>query len=88
MRTCDGCQRIPVSNDLTPGKLLPLPIPEGKWKSVSMDFVTDLPPDSQGHTTIHVFLCRLTKMVHLVPCIKEITGVESAELFVKHVVVR
>ena len=48
------------------------------------DLVTDL-PKSEGMTTIAVFVDRLTKMVHFVPCTKEITATEYARLFVNQV---
>ena len=39
-------------------------------------------PESEGKTTIAVFVDRLTKMVHFFPCTKEITATEYAHLFV------
>jgi len=43
VRECEVCQRN--KGELThPTRLLqPLPIPEGKWESISMDFITGLP---------------------------------------------
>ena len=37
-----------------------------------MDLVRDL-PDSYGYTAIVVFMDKLTKMVHLACCTKEVT---------------
>eukprot|EP00253_Pinus_taeda_P033608 PITA_33608 len=42
------------------GLLQPLPILEGKWESISMDFITGLPM-VQGKDCIFVFVDRLTK---------------------------
>ena len=35
------------------GLLSPLPIPDSPWSSISVDFITQLPPSN----TIHVHLC-------------------------------
>ena len=35
---------------------------------MSVDCITQLPEFSAGHTTIVVFVDRLSKMVHLAPC--------------------
>ena len=49
-----------------------------------MDLVTDLSKPN-GYTAIVVFVDKLTKMVHLAPCTKEVTAMEYARLFVDHV---
>ena len=51
---------------------------------MTTDLVTDL-PESDGYTTIAVFVDRYTKMVHFAPCRKEATAMEYAKLFVDHV---
>ena len=59
------------------GLLKPLEIPSRKWAHVTMDLVTNL-PESNGFTAIVVFVDKLTKMVHLVGCKKEVTAMEYA----------
>ena len=51
---------------------------------MTTDLVTDL-PESNGFTAIAVFVDRMTKMVHLAPCRKEIAAVDYAKLFVDNV---
>ena len=83
VRTCEVCQRVkpaPVSQ----APLHPLSIPNEIWKSISMDFVFGLPPDS-GYTGILVFVDRLSKMVHLVPVSESITAEATAQHFIQHV---
>ena len=41
--------------------------------------------ESEGKTAIAVFVDRLTKMTHLVPCTKEITATQYAQLFIDNV---
>ena len=48
VRTCDTCARNKTPRHRRHGQLHPLPIPEGPWQSVSMDFIVELPP-SQGY---------------------------------------
>ena len=49
------------------GLLQPLEIPQGKWKSISMDFIIGLPHTSRGHDAIWVIVDRLTKMCRFIP---------------------
>ena len=51
--SCDMCGRCKPDHSLPGGKLVPLPIPTQPWKSISMDFITDLPP-CQGFDLIFV----------------------------------
>ena len=43
IRECDVCQRNKGDMSHPAGLLQPLPIPEGKWESISMDFITRFP---------------------------------------------
>ncbi|KAG3241111.1 hypothetical protein PI124_g14010 [Phytophthora idaei] len=49
---------------------------------MSLDFVLGLPADDHGNTGILVFVCRLSKMVHLAPVPDTVTGEQAARLFV------
>ncbi|KAJ9523626.1 hypothetical protein QJQ45_007296 [Haematococcus lacustris] len=83
--TCDACQRDKAST-LKPGGLLnPLSIPDYRWESVSMDFITKLPSGSHGYDAICVFVDSLSKMVHFVPCREDLKARRFAQLFIDHV---
>ena len=71
------CQVMKCNNRKKFGLLQPVPIPSKKWERITTDLVTDLPPLG-GHTTIVVFMDRLTKMVHFAPCTKEINAEQYA----------
>ncbi|KAG3141164.1 hypothetical protein PC128_g25029 [Phytophthora cactorum] len=58
------------------------PVPADCWKSTSLDFVFGLPADDHGNTGILVFVCRLSKLVHLAPVPDTVTGEQAARLFV------
>ena len=66
------------------GLLQPLEIPSRKWAHVTIDLVIDL-PESNGFTAIVVFADKLTKMVHLARCKKEVTTMEYAQIFIDNV---
>ena len=65
-------------------ELQPIPLLERAWQQITTDLVTNL-PESEGKTTIVVFVDRLTKMTHMVPCTKEVTASQYARLFVDNV---
>ncbi len=63
--------------------LQPLGIPEYPWEIVGIDYVKDLPKSgTYGNTAVFIMVCHLTKMAHFVPCHKEITAKDSADLFI------
>ncbi|KAG2780596.1 hypothetical protein PC116_g25408 [Phytophthora cactorum] len=49
---------------------------------MSLDFAFGLPADDHGNTGILVFVCQLSKMVHLAPVPDTVTGEQTARLFV------
>ena len=83
--TCDSCSRGKTPRHLKHGELAPLPAPSAPWKGISCDLIVDLPA-SKGYDSILVFVDRLTKMSHLVPCMKTTSAPEFARLFLNHVV--
>ena len=83
--SCDTCARNKVVRHAPYGLLSPLPIPTRPWSSVSLDWITDLPP-SHYHDAILVVVDRLTKMALFVPTTKSMTAPDVAYLFLQHVV--
>ena len=65
-KSCPSCQVTKSSNQRVAGLLVPLPVPERKWESVSLDFLK-LPTSEDGHDTLVVFVDRFTKMMHVFP---------------------
>ena len=61
-----------------------MPILESPLKSISLDFITDL-PTSKGFDSILTVVDRFTKMAHLIPCTKAINSQETTELLMREV---
>lgn len=84
VQECEAYQRN--KGDLThPARLLhPLLIPEGKWESILMYFITRLPM-VQRHEYIYVVVDRLTKYAHFFPIPTRYSTSQVAKLFFKEV---
>ena len=83
---CPVCQMEKSDHQLAKGKLTSTQIPEEKWKEISIDFITDLPMSAGNKDTVLTIVDKATRMVHLVPCRKNITAVATAQLLWKNVV--
>jgi hypothetical protein len=83
VRTCEKCQRNKTRQSKPPGLLHSLPIPETRWKDISMDYITKLPVTNHGFNAIWVIVDRLTKRIMLLACVEEMTAKEAAEIFVR-----
>ena len=82
---CDICQRNKSRSGKIPGELNPLPIPDDRWQSVSMDFVVELPCTKRGHDAIWVVVDRFSKMVHIAPTTSKVTAEDTARMFFERV---
>ena len=81
---CTACRAAHRPKGKTPGLLHPLPIPQYRWQHICVDFKS-FPPDKQGYNSIAVFIDRLGKEAVSIPCTKEVTAKDLAELFYIHV---
>ena len=73
-------------HQLARGKLTSTQIPEEKWKEISIDFITELPMFAGNKDTMVTIVDKATRMVHLVPCRKNITAIATAKLLWQNVV--
>jgi len=78
------CQQNQTLNKKQVGLLQRLPISEGSWESVSMDFMVSLPPSS-GFDAIMVVVDQFSKMAHFIPTKDEAATQETKRLFFTHV---
>ena len=79
--SCTTCKRSKAPRHKPYGLLKQLPIPARPWDSISMDFITQLPP-SLGFTAILVVVDQLTKQGIFIATHDTITSAQLAELFV------
>ena len=86
VENCPVCQMEKSDHQLAKGKLTSTQIPEEKWKEISIDFITDLPMSTGNKDTVLTIVDKATRMVHLVPCRKNITAVATAQLLWQNVV--
>jgi hypothetical protein len=82
VKACLVCQQVKSTTHSPYGLLNPLPIPEGIWEDISLDFVVGL-PSFQTYTVILVIVDRLSKAVHLGLLPTHFNASKVAELFAK-----
>jgi len=84
VKNCDICQRTKAVRHAPYGLMKPNQTPDRPWKSISIDFITDL-PNSEANDAILIIVDRLTKMAHFIPCTKEINPRRFSELFMREI---
>ena len=84
IKECATCQQNKDEHSHPAGLLQPLPIPEKKWESILMDFITGL-PKTQGKDCIFVVVDRLTKFSHLFSISMDYNASQVVDLFFKDI---
>lgn len=85
VKQCVVCQQAKHEHCHPPGLLQPLPIPEGAWQDISLDFIEGL-PISEGSNIILVIVDRFTKYAHYLPLKHPFTAHQVAKLLLDSVV--
>jgi len=85
IKNCHTCQRTKVVRHAPYGLLQSNEALDRPWKSIAMDFITDL-LKSEGYDTILVVIDLLTKMSHFIQCSKDVDARQFANLFIRGVV--
>ena len=78
--SCVECSRNKSSTSKPTGPLHPLPVPDERCQSISMDFIGPLPLD-QGHNCILTITDRLSSDIRIIPTSTTLTAKELAILF-------
>ena len=81
--SCINCLRNKSSTSKPTGPLHPLPVPDERCQSISMDFIGPLPLD-HGHNCILTITDRLGSEVRIIPTSTTLTAKELAILFFDH----
>ena len=80
------CQLNKVEHPKVDGILHPLEIPQGKWESITMDFIVDLPNVVRSHDLlVWVVVDQLTKMCKFIPTKLTVKTLKLARLFVDQI---
>ena len=85
VKQCGICQQAKHEHGHVPGLLQPLPISEGAWQDISLDFIEGL-PYFEGANTILVVVDRFTKYAHFLPLKHPFTVHQVAKLLLDSVV--
>ncbi|MBW0474237.1 hypothetical protein O181_013952 [Austropuccinia psidii MF-1] len=82
--SCQQCSRNKIIHHKKFGLLKPLPLQNGPWICLSMDFVTQLPL-SNSFESILVIVDWFSKMAVFLPTMSSITSLDLAHLFLKNI---
>ena len=85
VKTCVVCQLDKTEKRKGVGLLQPLPIPNGPWESLCMDFIIRF-LKVDDFTSIMVIVDRFSKYATFVPMPKECAVEITAKLFMKNIV--
>ena len=84
--SCLTCQKSKIEHQKSSGLMQPLSIPEWKWDSISMDFVSGLPRTLSNCEAIWVVVDRLTKCAHFIPMRMDYSMERLAKLYIERIV--
>lgn len=82
VNACKTCQFTKTPAQLPFGLFQPLPVLQGVWEDISLDFIIGL-PSFQNHTMILVVVDRFSKVAHFGMLPSYITAIKVADLFAK-----
>ena len=86
VKSCPSCQRQKPLRQKSAGLLQPIPFPQRRWQSISMDFVGPMPETQDGHNFLLVVMDRLTHRCVLIPTRTSVTTKQTALLILQHVI--
>ena len=81
---CDRCQRAKPDRHARTTALRPMPVGNGPWQEIGMDFVVGLPL-SEGFDAILVVIDRFSKYARYIPCHSTWNSEKLANAFVREI---
>ncbi|GKF70100.1 putative reverse transcriptase domain-containing protein [Tanacetum coccineum] len=85
---CLTCAKVKVAHQRPSGLLQQPEIPEWKWESITMNFITKLSRTRSGHNAIWVVVDRLTKSAHFLAIREDYSTKKLARLYTDEIVAR
>jgi hypothetical protein len=82
---CLYCQKVKVEHQHPADLLQPLPIPEWKWETISLDFITGFPKTQKKNDSIMVVIDKLSKSTHFIPVKSTYKSINIIEIFMKEI---
>ena len=87
MRVCIMCLAFGLCRRCVLARVpRPLPVPDTRWHSVSIDWVSGLPPPTRGHDAIMTVVDRFSKRGMFIPCRKDMTADDLIYVFLREVI--
>lgn len=83
---CQECQQIKSEHQHLVGLLQPLPIPEWRSETISMDFITGLPKTKRNNDSIMVVVDKLSKSAHFILVQSTYKAVQTADIFMHNII--
>jgi hypothetical protein len=62
-----------------------LSVPEWKWETISLDFITGLPKTQKHNDAIMVVIDKLSKSAHFIPIKSTFKDINIVEIFIKEI---
>ena len=84
--SCDVCQAAKSRRVDTARQPRPLPVPDTKLHSVSVDWVSGLPSTTRSHDAIMTVVARFFKPGMFIPCRKDMTAEDLVYVFLREVI--
>jgi hypothetical protein len=85
VKQCQVCQQAKPEHNHPTGLLQLLPVPQGAWQDITMDFIEGL-PKSESYDTILVVVDRFSKYAHFIPLHQPFTAQTVAQAVFDNVV--
>ncbi|GJW08185.1 putative reverse transcriptase domain-containing protein [Tanacetum coccineum] len=85
---CLTCAKVKAEHQRPSVLLRQSEIPEWKWESITMDFITKLPRKRSGHDVIWVVVDRLTKSAHFLAIREDYSTEKFVRLYTDEIVTR
>jgi len=86
IKSCDGCARAKRRTVPRANQPVPFPIPDAPWEVVAMDMKSGYDKTTRGNDAAWVFVDKLTRRAHIVPCNKSHDTPALARMYMDNVV--